>query len=121
VRLFPNNETNGIIGLTRAVKTIDARTLQGGQMASETLEKVGRKELVSLVEDQSYCCNLTGWEMKPETASLDHKTPVSRGGDHSIENLQVLDYRVNKAKGTMTNEEFVEMCCAVARRAGLGS
>lgn len=85
-------------------------------MQAETSQKVGRKELICLVESQGYCCALTGWGLKPETASLDHILPVSRGGDHSIENLQVLDYRVNKAKGTMTTAEFVEMCKAVASR-----
>jgi 5-methylcytosine-specific restriction endonuclease McrA len=84
-------------------------------MQAETSQKVGRKELVCLVESQGYCCALTGWELKPATASLDHILPVSRGGGHSVENLQVLDYRVNKAKGTMTTAEFVSMCHAVAR------
>lgn len=83
-------------------------------MKTEATKKVGRKELVCLVESQCYRCALTGWDLKPETASLDHILPVSRGGDHSIENLQILDYRVNKAKGTMTADEFVEMCRAVA-------
>jgi hypothetical protein len=77
------------------------------------IAKLGRKDLIGLVESQSYACALTGWPLKPETASLDHQIPVSRGGDHELSNLQVLDYRVNKAKGTMTNEEFIDMCRAV--------
>lgn len=32
-------------------------------------------------------------------------------------NVQVLEYRVNAAKGTMTVEEFVAMCRDVARHA----
>lgn len=83
-------------------------------MTMREVPKVGRRELVSLVESQGFRCQLSGWELKPENASLDHKMPVSRGGDHAIENLQVLDFRVNKAKGTMTNDEFVEMCNAVS-------
>jgi 5-methylcytosine-specific restriction endonuclease McrA len=90
-------------------------------MKEDETPTVGRKELVSLVESNNYRCHLTGWQLSPATASLDHKLPVSRGGGHAIENLQVVDYRVNKAKGTMTNEEFVEMCCAVAKNCGNGS
>jgi 5-methylcytosine-specific restriction endonuclease McrA len=48
--------------------------------------------------------------LTPETASLDHTLPLSRGGAHDISNLQVLDYQANTAKGSLTVEEFVELC-----------
>ena len=73
-----------------------------------------------LVESQGYRCALTGEEMTPSTATVDHKTPLTRGGEHALENAQaVMDY-VNTAKGQMTNEEFIAMCRAVVRTHGMG-
>jgi CRISPR/Cas system Type II protein with McrA/HNH and RuvC-like nuclease domain len=49
---------------------------------------------------------------------LDHILPVSRGGKHSIENAQVLHKEVNRAKGTLTNEEFIQLCHEVVAHVG---
>lgn len=76
--------------------------------------KVTASKLKKLIESQGYCCALTGWDLEPDTAHVDHVEPLARGGAHSIENLQVLHAAVNTAKGTMTNDEFIDMCCAVA-------
>lgn len=51
-------------------------------------------------------------------AEADHTTPLSRGGSKYIENLQIVTMQVNRAKGQMTNEEFVDMCCKVASHVG---
>lgn len=58
-------------------------------------------------------CELTGLPINIEDTKswhLDHKLPTSRGGDNSIENLQILSARANQAKHNMTNEEFIELC-----------
>lgn len=52
--------------------------------------------------------------MKAEDSSLDHKTPLSRGGAHSIENVQFITNTINKLKGEMTDAEFIAVCRAVA-------
>jgi len=69
---------------------------------------VSPKQILALIESQQYRCALSGRELSPETASLDHVIPLSRGGVHDISNVQVLDYRVNAAKGTMTVEEYLK-------------
>lgn len=66
--------------------------------------------MLKLVERQGYRCALTDRELNPKTASLDHVIPTGKGGEHLITNTQVLHKAVNRAKGTMTNEEFVAMC-----------
>lgn len=68
---------------------------------------------MELVELQSKRCALSGVELTPETASIDHKQPISRGGLHVIENIQVIHQSINAAKGNMTNDEFVAMCARV--------
>lgn len=72
--------------------------------------RVTRKQLLALLESQGYRCALTGVELTPETASVDHKVPVQQGGSHSIENLHIVEHRINWAKGTMTVDEFVDLC-----------
>jgi 5-methylcytosine-specific restriction endonuclease McrA len=66
--------------------------------------------VLELIQRQQYCCALTGRTLTPKICSLDHIIPVSRGGLHRIENAQILHRDVNRAKGTLTNEEFLQLC-----------
>ncbi len=75
---------------------------------------VTAKMILQLIESQEYLCALSGRRLTPETASIDHIVPMSRGGKHDIGNLWVVDHHVNSAKGTMTVEEFVNLCRDVA-------
>jgi 5-methylcytosine-specific restriction endonuclease McrA len=63
-----------------------------------------------LLERQSYRCALSGRTLAPDSSSLDHITPVSRGGPHRIENAQMLHAEVNRAKAALTNSEFIALC-----------
>lgn len=72
-----------------------------------------RDEVIRLIERQRFRCALSGWPLTPQTAALDHIVAVTRGGQHQIDNVQVLHRDVNRAKGTMTNEEFIALCGAV--------
>lgn len=93
---------------------------QGGQKQSAGIQqpgnrgekpgKVTAKALKQLIDDQGYRCALTGMRLTPELAAADHSIPLSRGGAHEMQNLQVVHRDVNAAKGTMTTEEFIEMC-----------
>jgi hypothetical protein len=73
-------------------------------------------QLKELVEKQGYKCALSGVSLSPETSQLDHVVALSDGGSNCIENLQWLDAVVNRAKGTMSQEDFVMMCVRVAKR-----
>ena len=71
--------------------------------------------VLKLIKTASYRCALTGRKLTPETAALDHCIPVSRGGKHEIANAQLLHRDVNRAKGTLTNEEFIDLCRDVVK------
>jgi 5-methylcytosine-specific restriction endonuclease McrA len=71
---------------------------------------VTKANVLRLLDWQQYRCALTGRVLTPETASLDHIVPVRSGGEHQIENTQVLHRDVNRAKTTMTCDEFVQLC-----------
>lgn len=58
-------------------------------------------------------CYLTGKKIniyEPRTYEFDHKIPVSRGGDNSIENLGICTKKANQCKRDMTPTEFIEFC-----------
>jgi 5-methylcytosine-specific restriction endonuclease McrA len=71
-------------------------------------------EMYELLEQQEFLCALTGQELvcdeNGDNSQCDHKTPIKRGGTNEKENLQWIRTEINAAKGTMTNEEFIEMC-----------
>ena len=71
--------------------------------------------VLQLLEYQSYRCALTGRKLTPETAALDHIVPIRCGGEHVIENAQVLHKDANRAKGSLTADEFVQLCREVVQ------
>ena len=66
-------------------------------------------------------CALTGRPLdfdKPETYEYDHIIPTSRGGDNTIDNLQIVCPEANRAKQNLTDEEFVDLCKEVVLNRG---
>jgi len=66
-------------------------------------------------------CALTGrpltWK-NPQEYEYDHILPVARGGNNSIDNLQIVCTDANRAKNDLTEEEFLELCKEVVLHAG---
>lgn len=81
---------------------------KGAKMKSKfTVEEL--KERIKNVK----CCELSGRPLDiTNTTSwhLDHKIPVSRGGDNSLDNVAILAKEVNFAKHNMTNDELIQLC-----------
>lgn len=78
---------------------------------------MNHSNVLRLLEWQDYRCALTGRSLTPDSASLDHIVPVRDGGEHTIENVQVLHKEVNRAKSTLTHEQFIQMCREVVDHA----
>ena len=51
-------------------------------------------------------CLLCYLPMRLRDVSLDHDTPVSRGGGHGLKNLRACHRRCNNLKGSLTRDEF---------------
>ena len=92
---------------------------QGQENESRPSGPVSTGNVLRLLEYQKHRCALTGRTLEPNTASLDHIMPVRSGGEHSIQNTQVLHKDVNKAKTTMTNDEFIQLCLEVVQHSSL--
>lgn len=79
---------------------------------------VSPEHVLDLIEGQGFRCNLCGITVTPQDARLDHITPRVDGGADEIENLQWLCDQCNRAKGTLSQRQFILMCRRVANRLG---
>jgi hypothetical protein len=70
-----------------------------------------KKTVKAILVAQGYRCYLTGLELTPETAALDHIIPVSKGGHPTdARNGGFIHDAVNKMKGSMDLDEFMAWC-----------
>lgn len=77
---------------------------------TKTIQKIGTRDIKEMLKEQKYQCALTGRELTPENCSLDHIVPLSKGGSHSPDNAQLVVMEANKAKASLTEQEFLILC-----------
>ena len=58
-------------------------------------------------------CDYSGQYVEVEKFSVDHKTPISRGGTFYFENLSICKPSENLRKGNMTAEEYYQFKQAI--------
>lgn len=73
-------------------------------------DKARSSDLMNLIKSQDYKCSLTGIELTPDTANLDHRLPRKHGGSDAVGNLQWILDDVNRMKGSLTQDEFIRLC-----------
>jgi 5-methylcytosine-specific restriction endonuclease McrA len=92
--------------LQLANKPSQANANQGAKVTIEGLRVILSK--------QGYRCALSGVVLSPESASLDHIVPLSKGGKHTLCNLQIVHPVVNGLKGQMSQDEFMQWIDLIA-------
>jgi len=68
-----------------------------------TIGKVSYEEVVKKANGICYLC---GWIVLPEEMSIDHVIPLSRGGAHSQDNLEMTHKNCNSSKGSKLVSEL---------------
>lgn len=87
-----------------------AKPKQGGGRR----QVVTAKRLLEQLEKQEFRCYFTGDSLSPETASVEHLQPLSKGGQTEIGNVVWVRKEVNIAKGSLSESDFIRLCNAVA-------
>jgi 5-methylcytosine-specific restriction endonuclease McrA len=80
------------------------------------------QDIISIFDAQGGRCHYCDDPLTPEATSVDHATPLDRGGAHEPANFRVACYDCNLLKWSRTEEEFWEFIpLYVARFAGRAS
>lgn len=95
-------------GCGRPSKVAFCRICTLKRIASNNLKDRSRaKEIGLLLHKQGHRCAYTGLPLiLGINASIDHIVPRSQGGTNEITNLQWVDTRINRMRGTMADAEF---------------
>lgn len=100
---------------------MESKAKQQGVKPQETNEAKGRDEEITgkalflMLQRMDYRCALSGVVLDPDESSLDHIKPLSRGGEHVMENVVFVHSTINRMKGEMTADEFIGWCRKVAQ------
>lgn len=63
-------------------------------------------ELMAKWDQQQHRCAYCGIQLTPLITAYDHKVPISKGGTHCADNIQLLCHNCNVSKFTMTDERY---------------
>jgi hypothetical protein len=99
--------------MKRKISYFVRETNSGRRHMANRKGSVKMRDMLEKLRQQGNRCALSGELIDHQNCEIDHIVPVSRGGSSDIENLQFVSKRMNRMKGTMTNEEFAEACKSV--------
>lgn len=76
--------------------------------------EVSAPALEAMRHTQGMKCAISGRELTPQNVELDHIKPRADAGTHEIDNVHLVVAEVNRAKGTLGLEAFIQLCNDVA-------
>lgn len=85
-------------------------------------KKAGRglspRRLMEKFSRQGFRCFFSGLQIDRQDASIDHVHPISKGGKHEEQNIELVHAVINRMKGSLTAGEFIAWCVKVAIHSG---
>jgi hypothetical protein len=80
---------------------------------------ISLKDLVNLYESQKHKCCFSGLSLEPDLTktlqeqnlSIDRKDSYK---GYTLDNIQLVDKHINMMKGSLSDEEFIDLCVKVA-------
>ena len=83
----------------------------------ERIRKIGRADvLLQRITENGFKCEYSGLPLTVTNMQLDHIVPVSDGGSSRLSNVAVVHRDINKMKGSMSLERFIELCKCIVKR-----
>lgn len=86
--------------------------------AKESDDAITAAKLMRQLHQAGYRCALSGVSLTPKMSSLDHSIPLSKGGGHVMGNVKFVHPVINRMKGEMTDQEFIDWCRHVVQWTG---
>jgi len=83
-----------------------ARLKKLGADLPTRFKPISGKEVMNIWEAQKHKCNYCGIPLTVLIMAYDHKMPLAHGGEHSINNLQLICHNCNVSKFTMSDEDY---------------
>jgi 5-methylcytosine-specific restriction endonuclease McrA len=99
---LPSQADAGLARARRLLHNHRARARLDGQHLDYGLVEL--RDLLARSLTCAYCRRPLAWD-----ASVDHRTPTSKGGRHAFDNLAVACARCNGLKGSMGESDFREL------------
>lgn len=96
--------------LSHIAKKLGFTDIRDVVQQNRSKDKARSSDLMNLIKSQNFKCALTGIELTPDTANLDHRLPRKHGGSDAVGNLQWILDDVNRMKGSLTQDEFIRLC-----------
>ncbi len=82
--------------------------LRNRTSAAEKLFSLSLTELRNMIAESLYQrCYYCGQELNLSNICIDHMTPLTKGGDTTVDNLQVICKRCNTRKGPLTDKAYI--------------
>ena len=77
------------------------------KFAIQASESATTQEVKTWIDAQNPVCSYCAIELSPDQIQLDHVTPLSKGGSHTIDNFAISCRSCNCSKGNKTLDEFI--------------
>ena len=88
------------------------------QLRGDRTVTVSAKDIYELITRQQFKCAITGDDLDPHDATIDHVVPISIGGSNDISNLQVVTKAANRIKGVLTMDQLIGLCQRIVDKHG---
>lgn len=70
------------------------------------IDVITADDLMGLYEKQEHKCAYCGIQLNALITAVDHKVPISKGGNHTLDNVQLLCHNCNISKYTMSDDDY---------------
>jgi len=109
------SQFNGGSAVTHSTVAALLEAIANPPTRQTSCDEISTSALFNKLDQQGGLCFLSGRILTPENVELEHLVARANGGDHTLSNTALVVKEVNRAKGTMDLDEFIQLCNDVAR------
>lgn len=102
------NDRQNELSQARKLRRLAGRANSTARKVS-TGEEITPWQIFHLAHKQKLVCAISGIKLTNENISLDHIVSYSAGGKNVIENIQLIDYDINRMKNSHDQSHFLEI------------